>query len=121
MEECILRPWRGKFLDIIHYKHIHLHVERKEVSQFVIDIDCIHILCLESVGRHIEHDLLRILFLDGYSYRLGYMRLAKPRPAEKEKRVERGLARGRGDTLACGDTHLVAFTFDQIAETIHRI
>ena len=53
IEERILGTLSHEVLNVVNYKHIHLHIECKEVSQFVPDVDSIHILSLESVGRNV--------------------------------------------------------------------
>ena len=60
-----------QLLDVIHNQHVHLRVERKEVCELVVHVDCVHILCLEPVGRYIEDNQFRELFLDCESYGLG--------------------------------------------------
>ena len=118
MKECILCTRGCKLLDIIDYQDIHLHIEGKEVCQLVIDIDSIHVLCLEPVSRYVEDNQLRIFLLDGYTDRLGYVRLPESRPAEKEERVKSRLAGSRRNAFSGSDAHLVALPFHEIVETV---
>ena len=65
VEECALTSLADEILDIIDYEHIDLHVKRYEVSEFVPDMDSIHVLGLELVSGDIEHHEVRIFLLYG--------------------------------------------------------
>ena len=77
IEESVLGPLTDQILDIVHNQDLNLHIECKEICEFVLHIDCIHILGLELVSCHIQNYLLRELLLDGKTYGLGDMSLSK--------------------------------------------
>ena len=120
MEKRILRPRGGKLLNVVNDKDIHLHVECEKIGEPVL-YHCLHELCLEPVGRHIQHYKFRKFFLNLYAYRLGDMGLAESWTSEQEKRIERRLPRSHGYALPCSDTHLVAFALDKIGKTVYGI
>ena len=49
------------------------------------------------------------------------MGLPQARPAEKEQRIERCVARGIGNGVPCENSHLVALPFNQVHEAVDRI
>ena len=64
IEERVLRTRTDKILNIIDNQHIYLHIERQEVSKFVLHVSGVHILCLELASGNIEYNLIRIFLLD---------------------------------------------------------
>ena len=82
IEESILSSLSHKILDIIHDEDIDLHIECKKVCKLVLHMHCIHILSLESVGRYVKYDKLRIFLLDLDTDSLSKMGLAKTRTGD---------------------------------------
>ena len=96
VEEGILAPLSHEVLDIVDDEDVHPHVVRKEIREFVVDVDGIHVLGLELIPGNIENDEVGEFLLDGDTDGLGEMSLAKTRSAEDEQRIERSLARCGG-------------------------
>ena len=117
MEESVLSTRGGELLYVVHNQDIHLGIEREEVGELVPH-NGIHILRLEPVGRNIENNEILIGLLNVNTYGLGDMGLAEAGTSEDEQRVESRAARGHGDGPSGSHCHLVAVSFNEIAETV---
>ena len=121
IEEGVLGSGALEVLDIVHDEDVYLLVESQEIGELVADVHGIHVLGLELVSVYVKHYEVRELVMYGDADRLCKMGLAEAGAAENEKRIEGGLSGCRGDGSARSVAHLVAFTYYEVGEAIHRI
>jgi hypothetical protein len=92
VKEGTLSTWALKILNIVNDENVNLHIECKEVSQFVADIRSIHILNLEPVRRNIKNHKFRIFLFDCDTDCLSKVCLSETWTTKKEQRIECSLA-----------------------------